>query len=233
MALPVEVSPGVVCTVVINRDASALQLMIHVERDCSVTGMQRLLLTHGRVKLRVNGTAVDDMYQQDALIVADSASVTPHYVLLEHGVAPDAEPIPAHWRTAVGPFVIHSPSHAPLEVHLPVSLSPSGVRHALISTGLLDNAGSIHTPHVCPVIPGIGLHLLLIDPAHLEIETSYGMYDYDLRRAIHPPPLVTCWVAPVIHQASLDYLIEVLHDEFFALGPVLEVLRHHTPSPSA
>ena len=165
VTLPVEVSPGVVCTVTAPRDFSAIQLMIQLEQDCSVTRMQRLLLTHGKIKLKVNGIAIDDVFQKDALILADTAVVTPHYVLLGHGVAPDAELIAPHWRNAVGPFVVHRPSVAPIEVDLPASLSPSGVRHSLIAAGLIDNAASLHTPYVCPVIPGIGLHLLALDRA--------------------------------------------------------------------
>ena len=230
VALPVEVSPGIVCTIVAPRDFSALQLMIQLEQDCSVTRMQRLLLTHGRIKLKVNGMPIDDPFQRDALIVADSASVTPHYVLLEHGVAPDAELLTPHWRNAVGPMVVHRPQRAPLELHLPASLSPSGVRNSLISIGVIDNAGSIHMPHVCPVIPGVGLHLLAVDRLSVETETTFCIVD--LRRAVHPP-IVPFWVTPVACQADFDYMVELLHDEFPSLGPVLEIFYDQRPLHTA
>ena len=226
VALPIEVTPGIVCTVVAPRDFSALQLMIQLERDCSVTRMQRILFMHGKTKLKVNGVSIDDIYAPHALVVADTASITPHFILIEHGVAPDVELLPPHWQNAVGPLVVHRPLSAPLEVNVPSVLSPSGVRHALIAAGLLDNPGSLHMPYVCPVIPGIGLHLLALDRAQVESETCFCIFD--LRRAVHPP-LVPFWVSPVIVQASRDHLIEILHDEFPTLGPVLEIFYDTRP----
>ena len=94
-------------------------------------------------------------------------------------------------------------------------LSLTGIRHALISIGLLDNAGSLHMPYVCPVIPGVGLHFLALDRECVETETCFCVID--LRRAVHPP-IVPFWVTPSFCQASLDHVIEVLHDGFPALG---------------
>ena len=230
VALPVEVSPGYVCTVVSSRDASALALMIQLERDCSVTRMQRLLLTRGVIKMIINDVEIDDIHERDALILADTARITPHYVLLEHGVVPEVETLAPHWRNAVGPFVLHRPGLAPVEVHLPVHLSPSGVRHALIGLGFLDNAGSIHMPYVCPAVPGVGVHLLLLNRQQVESEITYAVHD--VRRAIHPP-FVPYWTSPVAHQAHLDFLTEVLHDAFPVLGPILEVFYDTRPLHNA
>ena len=226
VAIPVEVSPGFVCTVVSSREASAMDLMSQLERDCSVTRMQRLLLTSGIIRMLINNVAVDDIYERDALIVADSARITPHYVLLEHGVVPEVETIAPHWRQAEGPFVLHRPGLAPIEVHLPMHLSPSGVRHALIAMGYLDNAGSIHTPYVCSAIPGIGAHLLLLSRSHVEAETTFAVHD--IRRVVHPP-FVPFWTAAVAHQAHLDCLTEILHDAFPVLRPILEVFYDTMP----
>ena len=226
IALPVEVSPGIVCTVVASREASALALMTQLERDCSVTRMQRLLLTRGAIRMVINGISVDDIHEPNALIVADTARITPHYVLLEHGVVPEVETLTPHWRNAVGPFVLHRPGQAPVEVQLPEHLSPSEVRRALIAMGFLDNAGSIHTPYVSPAVPGIGAHLLLLNRQQVESETTFAVHD--IRRAVHPP-FVPFWTSPVAHQAHLDFMAEMLHDAFSVLGPILEVFYDTRP----
>ena len=226
VALPVEVSPGIVCTVVASREASALSLMEQLERDCSVTRMQRLLLTRGVVRMAINGITVEDIHQRDALIVADSARITPHYVLLEHGVVPEVELLEPHWRSATGPLVLHRPGLAPVEVSLPAHFSPTEVRQALIHMGFLDNAGSIHLPYVCPAVPGIGLHLLLLNRQQVESETTFAVHD--VRRVVHPP-FVQYWTAPTVHQAHLDFMTEVLHDAFTVLGPIIEVFYDTRP----
>ena len=217
IVLPVAVAPGSACTVSIEREASAFELMLRLEEEqCSLPRTQRFLLTRGHTSLYVNNEIVTDVFQRDALLLADSAFIAPSPAKRMHSVAETIEPLPAEGCTPHGFCSVHRPGMPPTEVHLPPHLPLSGVRAKLVRHGLLHNAGHLNFPDT---VPGGGPHMLALTREQTEDESDVMIFD--LRRVAHPP-LVTFWTSVVIVQADTAQLQEFLHEEFPTLSPSLE-----------
>ena len=211
VVLPVEVAPGMACTVVINRDASGLELMLRLEEQCGLPSFHRKLAARGLTHVFVNNERVEDFFARDALLVADTAYLVHAVVMIAHSVADSIEPITPHPQSCNGFFCVHRPGTPPVEVHFPERFSASEVRRALINVGLLDSAGHLLRPEISPAIPGGSAHFVALTRQQTEAETDYMLVD--LRRVAHPP-LVTHWVTRLCAQADSAHLFEILHEEF-------------------
>ena len=143
VALPVGLSAGVACTVCIEREASAFQLMLLLEKACQVDRLHRHLVAKQLSHVIVNDEVVRDPFASGAFRHADSASILGAYVALAHATVQEIAPLHVHHSRRDGFLTVHRPLHAPVQVFVS---PPLDLPRELRRLGLLSSAGLIFRP---------------------------------------------------------------------------------------
>ena len=229
-----------ICTLSFPVRASIFELSLLMEQACETPSTLRFQVARRHVQVEVNGVRVP-RFEADSLLDADAVqflNVKEHWTPRDR---PDIVALMASSQTftpelllplqvlrsfshPVTSAVVHRTGQPTGFVSFDPCMRPAVLRaHVLSSLGCLDS-GLLKLPLLSPHFEGQHPHFIVLDKAEFQHHRYWAIFDV---RRLHGPDNAPFFLAPVPAQASVGYLLQMIHERIPGLGPLAGIFHNH------